>query len=139
MIQSKNSAAHTVQFNNGASINVDKFVAVGSSSSNRLTLKYTTEYSTPVSFNISTNGSSYGQYVTINGLSANGSPTVPHYIGSNSNVVYSAGSRSWLLQDPPKISTLVDHLTTAPGSNTNWSTLVRLPRFILAMMGVATR
>lgn len=117
IIQSKNSAAHTVNFDSGSTITASKFIALGSSVSNKLTLG-SGSYSV---LNMQANGTCYGQYVNINGLSANGSSTVPHYIGSGSVDTYSTGSRPWLLQDPPKISTLVDPLTTDPASNTNWT------------------
>jgi len=117
IIQSKNSAAHTVNFDgSGATITVDKFVAVGSSSSNKLSLD-STNAGTFIEF--TENATCYGQYVSIN--DSNISPSMPSgantplYIGSNST------SELWLTQDPPKISTLVDPLTTAPGSNTNWT------------------
>ena len=121
IIQSKNNQAHTVVFDNGSSITADKLVAIGSSVSNKLTLRYATEFSTSTWFSATNKGTVYGQNLALDGFSAVGSPTVPHYIGSNSTVGYSAGSQVWLLQDPPKISTLVDPLTTAPGSNLNWT------------------
>ena len=115
MIQSKNSAAHTVTFDEGAAITTQKFVAIGSSAANKLTLNQ--DASGFVNFNIS--NSSYGQHLTLSRINTT-TPTgsAPKYIGSNSETFSSTG---WLLQDPPKISTLVDPLTTAPGSNTNWT------------------
>lgn len=114
IIKSKNSAAHTVNFDNGALINVNKLVAVGSSSSNRLAIN--SDSSSVLA--VDDYGSSYGQFVNMN-ISSNMVSYAPMYIGSNS--VQTSGY-GWLLQDPPKISTLVDPLTTAPGSNTNWTT-----------------
>lgn len=113
IIQSKNSAAHTVNLGASATITTDKLVAIGSSSSNKLTIKPSSGSST-IAFN--PGGSSYGQFVDMQ-ASASGAG-VPKYIGVNST---QSSGMGWLLQDPPKISTLVDPLTTAPGSNSNWS------------------
>ena len=114
IIQSKNSAAHTVNFDSGATITTNKFVAIGSSSSSKLTVKPSSGSSTIA---LSSGGSTYGQFVDMQ-ASASGAG-VPKYIGANST---QSSGMGWLLQDPPKISTLVDPLTTAPGSNTNWAT-----------------
>lgn len=124
-IRSANSAAHTVNFNSDfAEIKAEKFVAIGTSSSNRL--KFTATSSDPevpseIFIVFPDTGSCYGQFVdiqnTIAGVQSDWSPTPYNlYIGANS--VGSSGN--WVLQDPPKISTLVDPLTTAPGSNSNW-------------------
>ena len=117
IIQSKNSAAHTVKFD--GYITLDKFVAVGSSTSNRL--KLLGNGSSGLNFNSS--GSCYGQYLQISEpddvtteLYSGG---VPLYIGANS--ITHEHTSGYLTQDPPKISTLVDPLTTAPASNTNWT------------------
>lgn len=112
-IQSKNSAAHTVNFDSGATITTNKFVAIGSSSSNKLTIKPSSGSSTIA---LSSGGSSYGQFVDMQ-VSASGAG-VPKYLGANST---QSSGMGWLLQNPPKISTLVDPLTTTPGSNTNWT------------------
>lgn len=111
IIQSKNSEAHTVIFDGGGSgMDVDKLIMVGSSSANKLTLTTT---SGDHYVGVSSAGSSYGQFVAMNNVwSAFGS----NYIGSNST----DSTSSWLLQDPPKISTLVDSLTALPGANTKW-------------------
>ena len=121
IIQSKNSAAHTVQGN--GEWQVDKFVAIGSSSSSRLTLGSIPGYLCSLKVKDLNTFSVYGQYVVpgigivtpSGGTLPSGYPT---YIGSNS---ISGGYAGWLYQDPPKISTLVDPLTTAPGSNPNWT------------------
>ena len=112
IIQSKNSAAHTV--NIGDNTTVSKFVAIGSSSSNKLTI---TNPDFHPAINFTADGSSYGQNVDISYVDATGAG-VPKYIGSNS---VSSNATGWALQDPPKASTLVDPLTTAPGSNPNWT------------------
>lgn len=118
IIQSKNSAAHTVDFDDWSFVGVDKFIAIGSSSSNKLTIKAQSEES---EIGFYEGYSSYGQFVNIVGVSATVEVGVNNtsYIGSNSTVSGDYGT--WLLQDPPKISTLVDPLTTAPGSNANWT------------------
>lgn len=113
IIESKNSWEHTVDFDNGATITTNKFVAIGSSSSYKLTVKPSSGSSTIA---LSSGGSSYGQFVDMQ-ASASGAG-VPKYIGANST---QSSGMGWLLQDPPKISTLVDPLTTAPGSNSNWT------------------
>lgn len=112
IIQSKNSAAHTVLFNNDAIINARKFIAIGSSASNRLLVNQPS--GNPAIIDIS--NSCYGQFVDMR-IDDSGTSDAPLYIGGNS--VASGGL--WLTQNPPKISTLVDPLTTAPGSNTNWT------------------
>ena len=115
IILSKNSRAHNVTM---GSLWTDKFVAIGASSSNRLQLGNGTASGT---LYVNVGGSSYGQYLNINGISAGGGDgTYKPYIGSNSIVSYSPGP-AWLTQNPPKISTLFDPLTTAPASNTNWT------------------
>lgn len=124
IIQSKNSAAHTVNFDDSATVTTNKLVAIGSSSSNRLTIKSS---GSPAYIQFISGGSSYGQYVNNDGTNpvfTSGATTVyggnvPTYLGSNS--IDGAGLGDWLLQDPPKISTLVDPLTTTPASNTNWT------------------
>lgn len=123
IIQSKNSAAHTVNFDGGVTVNVSKFLAIGTSSSNRLTLKTS---SAPFYIKFAANGSSYGQFVSIDGANpifisgsvAQYGGTVKTYLGSNS--VDGAGLGDWLLQDPPKASTLVDEFTTL--SSARWET-----------------
>ena len=118
IIQSKNSAAHTVEFDNSVNISVEKLVLIGASSSNKLTIQPQT-YPGNVNYFINVD-SSYGQFVNI--VYTGGTAKVYGqnlYIGSNSTNTLSIG---WTFQDPPKISTLVDPLTTAPGSNANWRT-----------------
>ena len=114
-IRSANSAAHTVNFD--GNIQVDKFIAIGSSTSNRLALNAP---SAMIIGDANLMGTVYGQFVNmgVNVLTYD-SALGYSYIGSNS--IDGTGGY-WLTQDPPKISTLVDHLTTAPGSNPNWST-----------------
>lgn len=113
IIQSKNSAAHTVNFDSGATITTNKLVAIGSSSSNKLTVKPLSGSSTIA---LSSGGSSYGQFVDMQ-ASASGAG-VPKYIGVNST---QSSGMGWLLQDPPKISTLVDHFDTL--NTATWSTV----------------
>lgn len=122
IIQSKNSAAHTVNFD-GGDFNIDKFIAIGSSSSNRLKL---VNYVGTNYFSINNNGSVFGQYVDMSDFEVTvtkdgwSDDFEQAYIGSNSIGSGNTGG-NWLFQDPPKISTLVDPLTTAPGSNPNWT------------------
>lgn len=114
IIQSKNSAAHTVNFDGNPAVN--KLVAIGSSSINKLKL------TAPDGSYIdqSSSATSYGQFVDMNNLSSiDGMYGGIQYLGANS--VATGTSGGWLLQDPPKISTLVDPLTTAPWSNPNWT------------------
>lgn len=114
-IRSANSAAHTVNFD-GTSVIVDKFIAIGSSTSNRLKLSGATEYDTYLK-PASQTSTSYGQFLNMDYLHADyWYPGPTPYVGSNS-----IGQAGWVYQDPPKISTLVDPLTTAPGSNPNWT------------------
>lgn len=109
-IQSKNSAAHTVVLDD---MTVSKFVAIGSSSSSKLAI---TNPDFHPAINFTTNGSSYGQNVDISYVDATGAG-VPKYIGSNS---VSSNATGWLLQDPPKASTLIDEFTTL--SSSRWET-----------------
>lgn len=113
IIQSKNTAAHSVFLDNAATITTNKLVAIGSSSTNKLTIAPATGSAT---INFTTDGSSYGQYVNVV-VAATGTG-VTKYIGSSSTVNSGLG---WTFADPPKISTLVDPLTTAPTSNTKWT------------------
>ncbi|MGB3684965.1 MAG: PKD domain-containing protein [Ornithinimicrobium sp.] len=116
-IRSANSAAHTVNFDTLSYTKASKLIAIGSSSNNKLTLKAVNDIA-----NIDISDSSYGQFIAISSLDVNedtqSENDTPMYIGSNSTTT---GSIGWLTQDPPKISTLVDPLTTAPGSNPNWT------------------
>lgn len=63
IIQSRNSAAHTVNFDSGATITTNKFVAIGSSESNRLSLT-----GSNTSIELDESSTSYGQNVSINGV-----------------------------------------------------------------------
>lgn len=125
IIQSKNSAAHTVKIDDGATLEVDKFVAIGSSPSNRLAIDVQSGVSGLNSgfIKFRDGGTCYGQNVAMKFIfaSVSGTGFKNPYIGSNSTTDFTAGALPWLLQDPPKISTLVDPLTTAPGSNSNWT------------------
>lgn len=115
-IQSKNSAAHTVDFDGDAFI-TDKFIAIGASSSNRLTL---TE-STGRLIRFAPTATSYGQFVNADiqatNYAATGNPDIPPYIGSNST---DYSTSSWLLQDPPSASTLITEFNSLSG----WQTQV---------------
>ena len=121
IIQSKNSAAHRITFDSSPSATVNKFVAIGSSASNKLIIENSYNMGSGASLNFTSGGSSYGQYVNMTNVYAGGSSGVPKYIGANSIDTNFNQPGTWLLQDPPKISTLVDPLTTAPGSNPNWT------------------
>lgn len=124
-IRSANSAAHTVNFD--GDITLAKLVALGSSSAGRLTLRRgDNNPDLYANFKFTDDGSSYGQYVVTDSLEAERAtgpedepPLFPVYIGANS-VQGTWASLNFIFQDPPKISTLVDPLTTAPGSNSNW-------------------
>ncbi len=115
IIQSKNSAAHTVNLDTNAQITLDKLVAVGSSTSNRLDIN-----GDGAQFNFTSGGTSYGQYVDMgsapmsNGVIQTGL-SQDAYIGINST-----GNSTWVYQDPPKVNTLVDNLTVSPASNTQF-------------------
>lgn len=120
IIQSKNSAAHTVNFEDYSDIRINqKFIGIGSSTSNRLLFRQPGDFSN-VFFTFSPEATSYGQNLDLGSgfypddLGLGGGP---YYIGSTSV----GGHVRWIKQNPPKISTLVDPLTTAPGSNPNWT------------------
>lgn len=119
-IRSANSEAHTVNFDEEAIIDVDKFIVLGASSSNRLKMTSTVGLD-PTMIRLPDNyrASSYGQYVDMYNVHTDFSSLQPHYIGNNS--VMTGDSTGWLLSNPPKISTLIDPLTTTPASNTNWT------------------
>lgn len=116
-IRSANSAAHTVNFDDD--VYVSKLIAIGSSSGNKLTIN--NDNSKCFVFGESNTATTYGQFVNMAMQAVSNifydDPVNPTYIGSNSIT----NTTGWLLQDPPKISTLVDPLTTAPASNTNWT------------------
>lgn len=125
IIQSKNSAAHTVVTDG---FTITKLIAIGSSPSSPLTIKPDGEWLSFITVNAMT-GSIFGENLAIGsegdssevGVRLNVYPDNDHDIGyiGTSSIVY-GGSIGWNLSDPPKISTLVDPLTTAPGSNPNW-------------------
>ena len=122
IIQSKNSAAHTVNFDGWTTVN--KLVAVGSSASNRLTLQSTHYGEMTHYLAVDEGGTTYGQFVNMRyGFEPHGADIMNSaYIGSNSiDGGQDNDQGQWLTQDPPKMSALVDPLTTAPGSNTNWT------------------
>lgn len=120
-IRSANSASHTIIFDDSADVSIDKLVLIGASSANKL---YIGDGLSIAYFGIAGTdglggyGSVYGQYIAMDMRCyyTAGSDNTPPYIGSNSTKT----SGQWILQDPPKISTLVDALTTSPESNPNW-------------------
>ena len=122
-IRSANSATHTVVLDGYySSITADKLVLIGTSSGNKL--KLTTKSVSDgygdetASIYVSDGGSSYGQFVAIDGVQSgtySKTQTTPAYIGSNSTQTYygsGVGAYTWLTQDPPKISTLTDTFDT---------------------------
>lgn len=121
VIQSKNSAAHTV--NMPSQIRVNKFVAIGSSSSNRLTFYADPDIEGTIRFT-SNNSTSYGQYVRMSDVYASVDSGVTFdkaYIGSNSSENI-GGPIEWLIQDPPKASTLIDEFSTGSVPDSKWIT-----------------
>lgn len=126
IIQSKNSAAHTVSFPDiGSSpLKFEKLVAIGSSTTNRLKLSGG-GMGSGFYYN-SRSASSYGQFLNISGIAPlyAGSPGdfIARYIGLNSISDTAWGAAGWLTQDPPEISTLVDPLIATPEANPNWYT-----------------
>lgn len=128
-IRSANSAAHTVNFDSDISIS-QKFVGIGSSSSNRL--KLTGRDFSPINFNFTAGNdtdnlySCYGENLDVEDIAPQtvyeeDAPESRLYIGSSS-IKNWTGTSEWVLSNSPKISTLIDPLTTAPGSNSNWTT-----------------
>lgn len=126
IIQSKNSAAHTVNFDdsNETGIMAEKLIVIGSSSSNKLTLHDSTQglaWLYTGKADGTQEGTSYGKYVNMDIQTSwivdrdNWKP----YIGSTSTQGAYADN-TWLTQNPPKADTLVDPLTTEPSSNPNW-------------------
>lgn len=127
IIQSKNSAAHTVKLDDdGAYITADKLVFIGSSPSARLKIECESGdgvfgakgypgYSTSTFYaqNVDLVNLDFNEYMS-------GDPVIYHplYVGTSSVTTYSSGN--FIHQDPPKISTLVDPLTTEPSSNPLW-------------------
>lgn len=126
MLLSKNSAEHTVNMDDLATITTNKFVAVGSSTTKKMNLSNPGYQGQGM---LKVTNSCYGQnlYVTAwYGIDVFGTPLsdTPLYIGSGSvdgANDWGAGNALWLTQNPPKISTLVDPLTTTPASNSNWA------------------
>lgn len=130
-IRSANSAAHTVNFE-GVRVDLTRLVAIGASSANKLKLA-SVEPSNPVypmtKLYFAYGGSSYGQFVDVGSGGtefvrpefASGASNIPFYIGSNS-VQHAADTygEEWLLEDPPKIDTLVDEFATL--NTTTWET-----------------
>ena len=107
-IRSANSAAHTVSINGIPTIT--KLVAIGASASNRLTIVDSSldtdgDYYNWIDFPNDT-ANVYGQYVNMKMI--NNADLPGAYIGSNS--VQDSGM-GWLLQDPPKASTLIEEFS----------------------------
>jgi hypothetical protein len=123
-IRSANTNAHSVIFDDGSTTTVSKFVAIGSSSTNKLTIDGANgaSFTTLPLIKLTDGSSSYGQYVATNYITSTqtSSKAGKPYIGANSSRTISNGATPFLIQDPPKISTLIDPLTTAPSSSTNW-------------------
>lgn len=124
-IRSTNSAAHTVNIGSNT-ITTQKFIGVGSSTSNRLTITNggDPDFAGMIGNTYDGTSSCYGQNLNIVNVDYTDDEATGHplgYVGSSSTTGGSLGTYGWLLQDPPKISTLVDPLTTAPGSNSNWT------------------
>jgi len=116
-IRSVNSAAHTVKFDaDFGNTDCAKFICIGSSPTNRITLAD----SDMSSHNFCISDSFYAQNIDAQVyMPDSGSRVVgQRYAGTGS--LNSNGQLT--LQDPPKISTLIDPLTTTPASNTNWTT-----------------
>lgn len=123
IVQSKNSAAHTINFDDGATINVQKLVVIGSSSSNRLKLDGTDEAYLITGYARST---FYGQNINLTNWdmseymydSSPGSE-VQMYMGTGSTISGVYGGHI-IYSEPPKSSTLIDPLTTSYASNSNF-------------------
>lgn len=123
-VRSTNTAAQTLNFDGTAnSIAVSKLVAIGSSTSNRLTLGVSGSSYSSIKF--ADGATSYGQFINIpensgaaviNEDSGGSTGWQYSYIGSNSV----DSSTTWVTQDPPKASTLVDPLTEVFSSSSNW-------------------
>lgn len=122
VIQSKNSAAHTVDFEDGATVNVPKLVAIGSSSSNRLKIDGTSDAFLTTGYTAST---FYGQNINLTNwdlseyfYASAPDSEVQMYMGTGSITSVYGGYP--IYSEPPKSSTLVDPLTTSYASNSNF-------------------
>lgn len=127
VVKSQNSAPHTISFS--GNITAKKAVFIGSSATNRLTIGSTRQplpdiyYST---LTLSNPGTVYAQNVSVIANSGAQNSLVPvgvgpFYLGSNSvQVASNYAGNMWLTEEPPKISSLVDPLTSSIGSNSNF-------------------
>lgn len=102
-IRSVNSQAHYVNFDSGSTTTVNKLIAIGYDSSNKLTLR---PYSGNATIDFTAGGSSYGQYVHAQ-VYADGAG-VTKYIGASSTA---SGGTGWTTSNAPKLATLTDDFT----------------------------
>ena len=116
-IRSSDTSANQINFENSAIINVKELIMIGTSS-NRLVIDGAHD-ANGGSLAVTDGGTSYGQFVNMK-ASSDFTGSTPMYIGSNS--IKDSGLY-WLIQDPPKMETLVDYLTETPGSNTLFYTV----------------
>jgi len=111
-ILNKNDSYNYVYMYQGAT--VDHLIALGTENGDLFLSGNPDSGSSTLQF--TDGGTCYGDYVSFD-ITLHPGGDAPFYIGSHSQEDYSG----WLNQDPPKISTLVDPLTTAPASNSNWT------------------
>ena len=103
IIQSKNSAAHTVNFDAGATVTVNTtFTGLGTSTGNISLLSATSG----TAFNIASSGTTTSDYLTIQDSYATGSTW---YAGAHS--VNTSGNTGWIFTAPPPTLTGISTLT----------------------------
>lgn len=128
-IRNANSQAHTVGISDGSYIKVGKLILLGHNSSNKLTL-YNSDHGEDwlTGFWVSDGGSVYGQNLNIDDISLIDS-VGDFYTESTRNFrpyvgLDSTSSSTVILQDPPKVSTLIDDFTEMSDDSEidiNWS------------------
>lgn len=125
VVQSKNSAAHTVRFS--GTVVCDKFIAIGSSAGSRLNI-IDDGLGTPAPVRwtvyINENGTIYGQYVDTSSSGAGGWSVIVGSHGYNNVPVYLGANSNPVSQDPPKATTLLDKFDTGSAPGSLWSTVL---------------
>lgn len=117
-IESKNSLVHSITLSSDISI-TENFVAIGSSSSNRLLITEDTGRLIRFSNYATSYGKSIEMDVQSTGLTGSAAPPIRTYIGSDSI----DSTATWLIANPPLASSIIDPLTTSAASNPNFSVI----------------
>jgi hypothetical protein len=128
-LRSVSAAGHVVNIpvkeadSSSGSVITKKLIMIGWNSTYKLTISGGSTTPSVNGYNgLQITESSYGQFVNLIDSGNQGwsvrSVVIPFYVGANSTAT---GVTGMVLQDPPKISTLIDNLTIGSSSNANWA------------------